>query len=54
MTAAKLPIGHFAVSTIEQPPRMMIAAYNMGDRIDPLANEKPASVLDRKHELSRW
>jgi hypothetical protein len=29
-------------------------AHRQADRIDPLVPKKPASVLDRKHELSRW
>jgi nitrate reductase NapAB chaperone NapD len=29
-------------------------ATQQADRIDPLVTEKPASVLDRKHELSWW
>jgi hypothetical protein len=29
-------------------------AHRQANRIDPLIPKKPASVLDRKHELSRW
>jgi len=29
-------------------------ATQQADRVDPFISEKPASVLDRKHELSRW
>jgi hypothetical protein len=29
-------------------------AHRQADRIDPLVPKRPASVLDRKHELSRW
>jgi hypothetical protein len=29
-------------------------AAEQADRVDPFVSEKPASVLDRKHELSRW
>lgn len=29
-------------------------ASQQADRIDPFVSERPASVLDRKHELSRW
>jgi hypothetical protein len=29
-------------------------AKQQADRADPFVSEKPASVLDRKHELSRW
>jgi hypothetical protein len=29
-------------------------ATQQADRVDPFILEKPASVLDRKHELSRW
>jgi hypothetical protein len=29
-------------------------ATQQADRVDPFVSEKPASVLDRKHEISRW
>ena len=29
-------------------------ATKQADRIDPFVPEKPASVLDRKHELNSW
>jgi hypothetical protein len=29
-------------------------ATKQADRLDPFVSEKPASVLDRKHELTRW
>lgn len=29
-------------------------ATRQADRIDPFVSEKPASVLDRKHELNQW
>lgn len=29
-------------------------ATKQADRIDPFVSEKPASVLDRKHELRQW
>jgi hypothetical protein len=29
-------------------------ATRQADRIDPFVSERPASVLDRKHELQRW
>ena len=29
-------------------------ATRQADRIDPFVSEKPASVLDRKHELGYW
>jgi len=29
-------------------------AKKQADRLDPFVSERPASVLDRKHELNSW